>query len=166
LTRARDVASQGGLVLISSNTIGSAVSSVVVNNAFSATYDAYKIVIAGGVGSQNLILTLALTGGTSSYSSNLMYTTYASTTFTAIVGSAASSFAVAGGGSANILQMNCDVINPFLAKYTLFNAPYVGDEAAGNANAVHKSATSFTGFTIGTSTGTLTGGTIKVYGYK
>ena len=39
------------LVLISSTTIGTTVSSVTVSSAFSSTYDAYKIVLTGGVGS-------------------------------------------------------------------------------------------------------------------
>jgi hypothetical protein len=40
-----------GLNLITAQTIGSAVGSVAVSNVFSATYDAYKIVVSGGVGS-------------------------------------------------------------------------------------------------------------------
>jgi len=155
-----------GLTLVKSQVIGTTVSSVAVTSAFSTTYDAYKIVIAGGVASAACDLTLSLTGGTSSYSFNLMYTSFSSTAFAAIVGSAAANFGNAGGGTTNILQMNCEVINPFLTKHTIFNAPYVGDTVAGIGNAVHKSATSFTGFTIGTSAGTLTGGTIYVYGYK
>jgi len=40
-----------GLTLVKSQTIGSAVSSVEVTGAFSATYDNYKVIVIGGVGS-------------------------------------------------------------------------------------------------------------------
>ena len=39
-----------GLVLIKTETIGTTVSSVTVTSAFSATYDNYKIIVAGGSG--------------------------------------------------------------------------------------------------------------------
>ena len=44
MTRARDVATQGGLVLISSTDF-SAVASMSINNAFSSTYQNYKVLI-------------------------------------------------------------------------------------------------------------------------
>ena len=37
----------GGLVWISSTTVGSGVTTVTVSNAFSATYDSYRIVVRG-----------------------------------------------------------------------------------------------------------------------
>lgn len=61
----------GGLALITAQTIGSAVSSVTVASAFSATYDAYKIVVTGGAGSTNQALTLTLGSASTGY-----YATY------------------------------------------------------------------------------------------
>ena len=44
-----------GLTLIKTQTIGSGVSSITVTDAFSSTYDNYKITITGGTGSINQI---------------------------------------------------------------------------------------------------------------
>jgi hypothetical protein len=51
------VGASSGLTLVKSQVIGTTVSTVTVTNAFSATYNTYKIVINGGVGStsENLL---------------------------------------------------------------------------------------------------------------
>ena len=153
-----------GLQLIKKQTIGSAVSSVPVTGAFSATYDNYKIIISGGVGSTAQDLDISLTGGTSVYNFTLIYSTYASASVLVSVGASVTGV-TAGVGSTDRLHMNCDVSDPFNAKFTTFSAPYSGNLIAGNTAGIHKAATSFTGFTITPSSGTLTGGTIYVYGY-
>jgi hypothetical protein len=56
-----------GLVLISTTTIGTTVASVTVSGAFSATYDNYKIIVSGGVGSTNITLRLKLGSTTTGY---------------------------------------------------------------------------------------------------
>jgi hypothetical protein len=61
--------------------------------------------------------------------------------------------------------MNVDLLDPFLAKFTTYSGGYVSSLEAGAGGGIHKSATSFTGFTITPSIGTYTGGTIYVYGY-
>ena len=155
-----------GLTLVKSQTIGSAVSSVNVTSAFSTTYDAYKIVISGGVASTNNGLTFKLGASTASY-------TYITTGVNS-VGAAAtsrvtsgSSFADAGTGSTDTLNLNLDVINPFLAQFTLMNTFYASHNTTGYIMlGSHKVATSYTDFTIGLSGGTITGGTIRVYGYQ
>ena len=66
-----------GLVYVTSATIGTAVSSVTVSNCFSSTYDAYRIVITGGVGTTaGNSLSMTLAGLSSGYSSGIIYTTY------------------------------------------------------------------------------------------
>jgi hypothetical protein len=42
---------------------------------------------------------------------------------------------------------------------------YIGETETGTNSGLHKTATSYTDFTITPTTGTLTGGTIYVYGY-
>jgi hypothetical protein len=154
-----------GLRLIKKQTIGSAVSSVAVTSAFSATYDAYKIVVTGGVGSTNSDLTFSLTGGTSVYNYSLIYVAYGSPSVAGANASSAGSYAFAGYCTASKLNINMDVLDPFATKVTTFSNQMVSNSVAGTAGGFHNSATSFTGFTLAPSSGTITGGTIYVYGY-
>ena len=61
------VGGASGLVLISTTTIGTSVSTVTVSNAFSATYDNYKIILSGGVASGSAAITIILGATTSRY---------------------------------------------------------------------------------------------------
>jgi hypothetical protein len=160
MTRARDVATQGGLVLVSSTTIGTAVSSVTVNNAFSATYDAYKIIIAGtGVASAQIDLRFTLGASATGY-----YSGYLS-------GKLNNNAAFWQGGRAGPTGQNTtmELINPFLATRTTMTSVYTNFDTAGDygvLGGLHDVPTSFSAFTLTTSSGTITGGTISVYGYR
>ena len=148
-------------------TIGSAVSSVAVTGAFSSLYDNYRIVISGGASSAQTYLGFSLTGGTSVYDYQLLYSTYLTATPLADRAQNAASFAYGGTGSiANGLHLDIDVNNPFLPLYTIFKSQINSIDLAGTAQGRHKAATSFTGFTISVQTGTMTGGTIRIYGYN
>ena len=157
-----------GLWLVKTQTIGTAVSSVAVTSAFSSDYQNYRIIISGGVGSAAAAyMTFALTGGTSVYDQNLLYGTYA--------GGAASNAGVVNGASWTYagtaqntagLNMVLELQQPYLAQFTMFSAPIDNFELAGHAAGRHRASTSFTGFTVAPASGTLTGGTIAVYGYK
>ncbi len=169
MTRARDVASQGGLVLISSTTIGSAVSSVVVSNAFSATYDNYKIIISGGVGSTTDYIYLRLGASATNYYDKLIYGAYASgATVSGAGNSNVSLFSYPGNLTTSSLYMNVDLMNPFLTKPTAISSNLAGGlvSGAGIYAGYHSTAASYTDFTVAATSGTMTGGTIKVYGYK
>jgi len=157
-----------GLVLITSQTIGTAVSSVTVSNAFSATYDAYKIVVSGGVGSGDDDMYLKLGSSTTGYYS--VRFGYRTTNVAAgFVDSNNGARFLGGSITTNFINMNCELINPFLSKYTLFNGNFIYNSGAGlycTTTGDHRVATSFTDFTITPNSGTMTGGTIRVYGYK
>jgi hypothetical protein len=166
MTRTRDVATQGGLVLITSQTIGSAVSSVIVNNVFSSTYDNYKILISGGVGSNTVDVKMTLGSTTSGYYSARDYIAWGgSRTF--LTDNNAASWGAVGYADGNGLQASIELNNPFLTTRTVFSSP-VNYRAGGFAacGGYLNDATSYTAFTIGPASGTITGGTIKVYGYK
>lgn len=155
-----------GLRLIKKQTIETAVSSVAVTSAFSATYENYKIVISGGESSTTTYLGLSLTGGTSAYDYGLTYIAFGSSTNLADQAVNNSAFAYAGAGnSTNGLELGVDVFQPFLSKFTYFRNQLTTSTLVGVAAARHKAATSYTGFTVTAQTGTLTGGTIYVYGY-
>jgi hypothetical protein len=154
-----------GLRLIKKQTIGSAVASVSVTNAYSADYEAYKIIITGGVASATCDLGIINTGSTASYAYGYIVVNYSTGAITAVNSASAASMAHIGSGATGTLRANFDVLNPFLAKPTSFNANIASLNNAGSANGIHTLSTSYTGFTITPSTGTLTGGTIYVYGY-
>jgi hypothetical protein len=149
----------GGVV-----TIGSAVSSVVVANAFNSTYDNYKIVASGGVGNTPQAITMALTGSTASYYQILSYVNYATGGATQAAVNNGANWGYIGENSTNATVINIDVINPNIAKYTYFSGSYTGT-VAGTIGGYHGVATAYTGFTLAVA-GNITGGTIRVYGYR
>jgi hypothetical protein len=148
------------LTLVKSQAIGTTVSSVTVTDAFSATYDAYKIILAGtGTATTNSFeLRMTLGASTTGY--------YLGDFFTAINNNAA--FWQAGRAGLNGQAINMDIVNPFLATRTFATGVYINFDTAGARSAVgafHDVSTSFSAFTITASTGTFSGGTIYVYGY-
>jgi len=159
-------AAGNGMSLISATTIGTTVSSVTVSSAFSSTYDNYQIVVSGGAPSgagTNLELTLGATA--TGYYSQLNYATYNNTPAAAGVANT-TKFTYAGSGYSGGLAMSCFVGSPNLAKATVVGAPLMSDGFGGNFNGILQNATQYTAFTITSSNGTLTGGTIYVYGYQ
>jgi len=158
-----------GLRLIKKQTIGSAVATVNITDAFSATYDAYRIIIAGGVSSADCYLRLKLGASTTGYSASMMYTaSYTATAVSVANDNNAAQFSLAGDGrNGQYLSMNLDLIGPGLAKFTRVgtNIAYQSSSGAGIMSGIHGVATAYTDFTITPSTGTMTGGTIYVYGY-
>ena len=156
-----------GLVYIKGQTIGAGVSSVTLTDAFSADYDAYKI-IATGVGATGSggSVGLQLTGLTTGYYAAILYAVWGSSTPLVATDNNNSSWAFAGSHSTDGLVFNCDLVNPFLAKPTFLNSGSYAAHIGGSTNGKQTSSTSTTGFTVTPSTGTLTGGTIRVYGYR
>jgi hypothetical protein len=157
--------STGALTLVSATTIGTAVSSVNVTSAFSADYDAYKILISGGVASTGVNMTFKLGASTVSYSYIYMGVNSGGA-ITVNRTTSGSSFALTGGGDTNFIHLNLDIVNPFLANYSAISAPFATENSTGfMLLGTHKVATSYTDFTVAPSSGTLTGGKIYVYGY-
>lgn len=161
--------SASALVLVKSQTIGTAVSSVAVTNAFSATYDNYKIMISGGAASTNNWLGLQLGSTTTGYYYGRAGATYAAGADNNDSGNNATSFAFINyTGGANGLVFDVDLYNPFLAKNTGVAWPNImmaTAQAGGFASGFVNNTTSYTGFTITVGSGTITGGEIRVYGY-
>jgi hypothetical protein len=157
-----------GLTLISTTTIGSAVASVTVTGAFSATYDNYRIVVSGGVGSANGDLRLTYGATATGYYWAGYNSDYASASLTANQG-ANVAFHYGGRTSANQIDFVADVFSPFLAKNTVTHSRLASTQIDGFANVSDgylADATSYTAFTLTRNTGTMTGGEVRVYGYK
>jgi hypothetical protein len=160
----------GGLVLVKSQTISGLVSSVTVSSVFSSTYDRYLITTNGGAhsgGGAGCNLTLGST--TTGY---YFATNYAKYTGTSGVFSGANTtswqevcYVTANGFSGSFM-----ITNPFAAARTLISGQNGGAESSAsfnfstNVNGFLDNATSYTAFTLTLTGGTVTGGTIRVYG--
>lgn len=154
-----------GLWLVKTQTIGSGVSSQAVTGAFSADYDNYLITVSGGTGSASGSLKLQLGAAVTNYAYTFSYSSYASTPL-AVGTSTDTSFVYAGSMTATSLGMQCFVQNPYLAEHTFVQSGLANATFAGSMAGVKSDTTQYTDFTLITSTGTMTGGTIRVYGYN
>jgi hypothetical protein len=160
-----------GLTLIAKATIGTGVSSITMSNVFSNIYDNYKILVSGGSASTSGNFNLVLSGITSNYFSNLIYQNYA---VNAVIGTTAgpgASFSYAGNFVTTGISIDVDIYSPFLVSPTKYTSKYAdlytsGGGAAGSAIGLNATTTSVTGFTLNTSSGTITGGSINVYGFR
>ena len=158
-----------GLVYVTSATIGSGVASVTVTGAFNSTYDNYKIVLSGGVTSASTNLALTLGASTASYYSNLNYVAYGGAGVLFVTSSNGSSWTYAGSGSTTNINASIELLTPFLAKTTGISSFYTENATSGSSGTFtgfHNSAVSYSSLTFTAGTGTMTGGTITVYGYR
>jgi hypothetical protein len=157
-----------GLVLISSTTIGSAVATVNVTSAFSATYENYRIIISGGAASSAQQIQFQLGATTTGYYAQSHDAAFGGATGTVAQSNAA--FWNIGSGSSDALSSVMDIFQPYATEYTSFTSRSVmhavtGYEAA--RGGYLNNTTSYTDFTISlAASATFTGGTIRVYGYK
>lgn len=159
------IASSPGLTLIKTQTIGSAVSSVTVSDAFSATYDNYKITISGGVGSANDMGGIQLGATTSGYYNQVDGAQWNNTPFSS--GSTTGTVVYCFTHTTNGISGEMEIRAPFLSTISMISSSV----AQATSRAFHSlgllnNTTSYTAFTLIPTTGTLTGGTIRVYGYR
>jgi hypothetical protein len=155
-----------GLVFVKSQTIGNAVGSIVVTDAFSSTYDNYKIVVAGGAASAFAPLTIQLGATAGNYNYSLVYATYATNAVAGACSAGATSIVYVGQSVTSQTMVSLEINGPNLAARTGFSAPYFDATNAGHMSGYLNNTTQYTGFTISTTGGTLTGGTLTVYGYR
>jgi hypothetical protein len=157
-----------GMWLVKTVTIGAGVSSVPVTDAFSADYDAYKIIVTGGAGSTATALKLHLgSSNTNNYFGFMAFGSFGGTAVSGINDNDAASFTYAGGFDTNTISANIELLNPFSSTdVTEISSRVRYGTTYGNYVGVFGTTTSFTGFTLTPFSGTLTGGTIRVYGYR
>lgn len=159
----------GGLVYIAEQTVGSAVSIVTLNNVFSATYDNYRVIYSGGSATTTSGLAMRVGGVTTNYSHMLFWATFAAGVVNCDrandSASQANYLGATNGSNGNFLSV--DVLSPFLAKYTGFisHGGYIAADF-GSCVARHNIATSYTSVSILPLSGTITGGVVRVYGYR
>ena len=158
-----------GLTLVSSTTIDPTVSTVTVSGAFSATYDNYKIIVSGGASSTGNNLTMTLGATTTGYYQFSVYGLYNSNTVNGLATQNAANWRDIVYGTAANLVGAIDVFSPQLARNTQFLSSTSSAATGGlflNQGGYLADSTQYTAFTLTTNSGTITGGTIKVYGYQ
>lgn len=156
------------LTLITSQTIGSAVSTVAVSNAFSSTYDNYQIIISGGVASANAHMLMTLGATATGYYFSGPNSQYGGASVGIGTIANTSSWYV-GRATTLTLSTSIFVSMPNLAKRTTYTATYADTQTTGYVYQIGgflDNATQYTDFTIAPASGTYTGGTIRVYGYQ
>jgi hypothetical protein len=164
--------SPGDLVLIKSQTIGTSVSSVTVTGAFSAIYDAYKIIVSGGASTvlnANLsYLELKLGAAATGHNSNLIFAPWGAGSVSNVNTSNGGAFLYSGSVSTDSLHADLTLVNPFLTKPTYGTAYFSDGTNGGTVQLRQTGDTSFTDFTFSrpTGAGVMTGGNIAVYGYR
>jgi hypothetical protein len=157
-----------GLWLVKTQTVGATVPSVTVTDAFSADYDNYKIVYTGGVGSTGIVISMRLGATISGYYSQTIYSLYSSTAgpISNVPDNNAAQWTYVGRANANSTYMSTELFMPFLASRTYFNTFGISTADMTATAGLLDNTTSYTAFTIFPTSGTLTGGTIRVYGYR
>jgi hypothetical protein len=173
LTRAREIATQGGLVLLNSTTF-SGVTTLSIDNVFSATYTNYRLVFQGTHSSTGTSLRLRLrVGGADNTSSNYVFGNGASNSaasFANINSSTGTTSFYVGELNSVIQSGTCEIFNPFAAFRTAYFENFVGINSVDAAAATMGGgcmtvATSYTGFTLFPAANNMTGN-VQVYGYK
>ena len=161
-----------GLWLVKTQAVGTGVSSVTVSNAFSSTYDNYRVTWVGGTASTNTPdMRLTLGSANTGYYGNLFYLRPNTTVPAGVANDNIAYWQYGAGlGTTNHIATGFDLYGPNLAKYTAVRTDVfemvASASAVGMYTGFQASTTQFTAFTITASTGTFTGGTIRVYGYR
>jgi hypothetical protein len=146
-------------------TMNATITSITISGAFSALYDNYLVTVSGGLASTNISIGVQLGATTTGYAYSFLYTSYANTPLAVGVGSD-TYFVYGGGGTTSSLAMNCNIQNPYLSEQTHFQGATANGAFAGIGAGYLNNTTSYTDLVLKASTGTMSSGTIRVYGYR
>ena len=165
---ASDLNASSGLVLVKTQTIGSGVSSVTVTGAFSATFDNYRIMInVDNSVTAGMLMTL------NNHASGNYYYSKTETSWAGVIncfgGAAQNDFAIGSTRSGNGTAIAVQVMNPNRSEITAYSSESVYFLTTGYSERIqgwHNSLSQATSVTVFPSSGTISGGTIRVYGYN
>lgn len=163
------VTSTGGTSATATNgviTVGTGNTSVTINNAFSSMYDNYKIIYSGGVGSILHNTSLQLGSASSGYFGFGSYGVFSNNTPLGIGDNNTATFRYVGGGDTSGSSVAVEIRQPFASTATYISADLNTGTSFGYYSGRYFPTTSFTACTIATDSGTITGGKIRVYGYR
>lgn len=149
-------------------TIGAAVASVTVSGVFTADYDNYRIIYQMGdsSGTAELLLKFNNSAG-ATYSHGGVFVLYGTATATAETANNVTTGIRIGNTNTDLSSCVFDVVSPFPATPTHVMANHADAQYFTVRGGRDSNAASQTGFILTTNPGvTLTGGTIRVYGYR
>ena len=158
-----------GLVLVKSVTIGSGVSSVTVSDAFDSRFDNYRIMAYCNSGSTSATGLLRLGSTTTGYYWGHINIDF-SNTISGTSGANDSEWEEVTVSRVNGFSMMLDLFSPYLSNQTTFVSSG-SDMISSGAPLRHSmgwldNTTSYTSFVLYPRFGTISGGTIRVYGYN
>lgn len=162
------VAAGGGLTLIKSQTIGSAVSSVTITDVFSATYDDYLVKIDTTFSVNGARMLMRGTGSTgATYAGNFLYMDTSNTTVAGTQYVSSTYFEIGLSSSTGRTCIDVNVYNIFdAAVATRINHQFMGNQYSGSGGSRDSATNSSTALDLTAASGTLTGGSVFVYGYQ
>jgi len=157
-----------GMYFIKEVAIGTAVASVQVTSAFNATFDNYFVTISGTTGSRTDYPSFQLRFGatTAAYYSVAQYVNVITG------GNGFDRFNNTSGGtigyvvSTDTTSTSFTIHSPYLARRTQYTGQWAINDNMGWIGGTLNNTTSYTAFTILPVLGSITGGTIRVYGYN
>lgn len=160
-----------GLWLVKTQTIGTAVTTVTIDNVFTSDFTNYRIVVSGGTqtAANGLLGVQLRVGGvtsTVSYYNTFLYSPYTGGVLTANTNNGASwPYVVSSLGTLGWTS-TFDLLRPFVAAPTAYFGGNARGDLAGLTSGYHNVSTAYDGILFGVGGGTMTGGTIKIYGYR
>lgn len=162
-----------GLVLISTYTVGSGITTFDIGT-MDSTYDNYRLVwsnLTPSTNGQDMYMTFVTSGGTESssgYATQAVYVTNANA-FGASYASRANLVCASSSSTAHKFSGIVDLFAPALADYTYMACTsYLNrnDIVGFGFNGRQESATAYSTVRVRFSTGSVTGGTMSLYGYR
>jgi hypothetical protein len=161
-----------GMWLVRSQAITGTPTVINVTNVFSADYDAYKVVVTGvrNTATQAEIALQLNNATTAGYYGSFQFVNYATNVqsqasdtnnvYWRYVGSCGNPTGWLGG-------LVCDIINPFAVGFTsIIAGPSVFNQISGIYTGIQDANVSHTGFNLISPVGNMSGGNIRVYGYR
>lgn len=156
-----------GLVFVKQQTIGNGVASVTVTDAFSATYDNYRVLIIGYGASSTVATRFQLSNSTSgTYATAGWIFQYSTASLVSESATAQTASLIGHCLSTGKTSAIIEVQSPFLSQVSTFTGATMSASYGDDRRSYDSSTNSSTGFVFSPASGTLTGGIITVYGYR
>jgi hypothetical protein len=157
-----------GLWHIKSQAVTGTPTSVTVTNAFNADYENYRILVTGITPTASDSWRLMIgSGRTSGHYGVMQYDPSTGAAGSIKTNNAASIYCILNQSNVNNAQFSCDILSPFLATRTTMIGEGFGRLYYCDFGGADDSLNSYTSFTLTVDgAGTMSGGTITVYGYR
>jgi hypothetical protein len=161
-----------GLVYVTQATVGNAVSAVNITSCLSSTYDNYVVSYANVTASNNgsimaCKLLVGTTPTTAGWYGNTFYVINAGTGGLSNANNVNSSYAECGSLTNTFKNAaTFEILQPNLATQSMLNYTSTDNNYMRIGGFVLNNSTSYDGIQLAPFSGTITGGTITVYGYR